>query len=95
MKDKALTVTHEERERYILLDTLNIILSVINIVFSVVTVNSEKPAQSMYLVIFVSCAAICFLNVFRLYKQRKSMAIFNAVGFVLMLVLNIYVMLKK
>ena len=95
MKDKALTVTHEERERYILLDTLNIILSVINIVFSVVTVNSDKPAQSMYFVIFISCAAICFLNVFRLYKQRKAMAILNAVGFILMVVLNIYVMLKK
>ena len=95
MKDKVLVTTHEDRERYIFIDTINIILSIVNIVFSVVTVNTEKASMSMYFVIFVSCAAIFFLNIWRLHKVRRMMAILNGIGFALLLALNLYLVFKR
>ncbi|MCR5526514.1 MAG: hypothetical protein K6F39_03940 [Lachnospiraceae bacterium] len=90
MKRSEIRITNEERDTYIFIDTINMLICITVIIAACISLSDYGPNEVSDTIAYVGCAAMCFLNIFRFIRLRKLLSIFFMFAFAILTLLVVH-----
>ncbi|SFK87486.1 hypothetical protein SAMN05216390_104128 [Lachnospiraceae bacterium KH1T2] len=90
MKKSERRITNEERDTYIFIDTINMLVCITVIIAACISLSEYGPNEVSDTITYVGCAAMCFLNIFRFVRERKVLSVFFLFTFAALAVLIVH-----